>query len=824
MSDLRDAGRALRATPIVTAVAILSLALGIGANTAIFSIIDSLLLRSLPVRAPERLALVKQRPTDLYGSWTNPFWEQIRDRRRQIFETAFAFSSTRFDLASGGEADYVQGLWVSGDFFDGLGVQALLGRTLTDADDRRGGGPDGPVAVISYSYWQRRFGGAADALGKTIQLDRVPFTIVGVTPPGFFGPEVGRRFEVAIPIGAEPLVRGRDTALDKRSTWWLRVMVRLKDGQTLAAAEQALRGVQPQVREATIPQGWRPDNVARYLATPLVLHPASSGVSGLRQTYTQPIVAIMAVVVFVLLIACANIANLLLARAAARRHEFSVRLALGASRIRLARQLLVESLLLSGLGALLGLALARWGSGLLVRQLSTESRQVFLNVSIEWRVLAFTIAVAVATALLFGLVPALRASRAQPIDAIREHGRGAIGERRVSLGHVLVAGQIALSLVLIVGAGLFMRTFASLATLDLGFDRDPLLIVQVNAQKSHLAPDQRRDFYQRLADEVRTVPGVSAAVASLVTPVSGDTWNDNVVVENRPPLSGEAALSNANFVTPHWFAAYGTRLKAGRDIDVRDTLASTPIVVVNETFVRRFLGGGQAIGQRVRLPGGLKDTSPWMEIVGVVADAIYLSPREAIPPTMYMPLAQRPELPSFVSVTVRVASGAPMLAVRGVAEAIGRVDRDLALTFTPLRQNVDAALAQERMVAMLSGFFGALALLLAGLGLYGVMSYAVNRRRGEIGIRMALGASAGHVIGMILGRVGLLVSAGVIVGAGVAWWASRFVETLLWGLKPQDLTTLIGASFVLATVGALAGWLPARRAARIDPARVLRDE
>jgi predicted permease len=824
MSDLRDAWRALRATPIVTAVAILSLALGIGANTAIFSIIDSLLLRSLPVRAPERLALVKQRPTDLYGSWTNPFWEQIRDRRRQIFETAFAFSSTRFDLASGGEADYVQGLWVSGDFFDGLGVQALLGRTLTDADDRRGGGPDGPVAVISYSYWQRRFGGAADALGKTIQLDRVPFTIVGVTPPGFFGPEVGRRFEVAIPIGAEPLVRGRDTALDKRSTWWLRVMVRLKDGQTLAAAEQALRGVQPQVREATIPQGWRPDNVARYLATPLVLHPASSGVSGLRQTYTQPIVAIMAVVVFVLLIACANIANLLLARAAARRHEFSVRLALGASRIRLARQLLVESLLLSGLGALLGLALARWGSGLLVRQLSTGSRQVFLNVSIEWRVLAFTIAVAVATALLFGLVPALRASRAQPIDAIREHGRGAIGERRVSLGHVLVAGQVALSLVLIVGAGLFMRTFASLATLDLGFDRDPLLIVQVNAQKSHLAPDRRRDFYQRLADEVRTVPGVSTAVASLVTPVSGETWNDNVVVENRPPLSGEAALSNVNIVTPGWFAAYGTRLKAGRDIDVRDTLASTPIVVVNETFVRRFLGGGQAIGQRVRLPGGLKDTSPWMEIVGIVADAIYLSPREAIPPTMYMPLAQRPELPSFVSVTVRVASGAPMLAVRGVAEAIGRVDRDLALTFTPLKQNVDAALAQERMVAMLSGFFGALALLLAGLGLYGVMSYAVNRRRGEIGIRMALGASAGHVIGMILGRVGLLVSAGVIVGAGVAWWASRFVETLLWGLKPQDLTTLLGASFVLAAVGALAGWLPARRAARIDPARVLRDE
>jgi len=856
MSDLRDAYRALRAAPIVSGVAVLSLALGIGANTAIFSILNTLLLRTLPVQEPERLVMLAG------GSWTNPIWEEIRnrvygtrgheaadpreqtsegaarsvgvpasDRARRgagvpadpIFDGAFAWSGERFDLAGGGPTEFVDGIWASGRFFDVLGVPAILGRTFTEADDARGGGPEGPVAVISYRYWQRRLGGSADAIGRSLTLDRVPFTVIGVTPPGFFGIDVGSAFDVIVPIGVEPLLRGSESSLDRRGYWWLDVMARLKPGQTIDAATVALRGVQPQIREATLPGDWRPEWLERYLKDAFTLAPAATGESFLRRRYERPLLVLMGVVALVLLIACANIANLLLARAAARQHELSVRLALGASRARLGRQLFAESLALAGLGAGLGLWFARWGSELLVRQLSTQRSQVFLDLSLDWRVLGFTTAVAVATALLFGTLPAFRAARVQPSEAMNAQGRTLVGERRLGLGQLLVVVQVALSLVIVVGAGLFVRTFTALATLDPGFERHGILVVSVNAERSAVEPEGRAAFFERIREAVAVLPGVTHAACSVVTPVSGSTWQYTVEVESEPPRPENERGTHVNIVSPSWLATYGTRLLAGRDLDAADREGAPAVALVNEAFARRFTAGRNPIGRTVLRPSRPGQSTPPIEIVGLVQNAVYRSLRQEIPPTMYLPLAQTPDLRPAINVSVRAATGSPALLTRSIADAIGGLDRDVSLTFRTLADQIDASLTQERLIAMLSGFFGGLALLLAGIGLYGVTSYAVSRRRTEIGIRLALGANPAGVLGLVFSRVSLLVGLGVVAGGAISFWAARFAETLLFGLPPRDPATFAVAAVVLALVGAAAAWRPARRASRLDPARVLRE-
>jgi len=836
MTDLRFTLRALRATPVVTLVVILSLAFGVGANTAIFSLVNSLLLRSLPVERPEQLVSVE--PDDRSAWWTHPAWKEIHARRRTLFADALAFGSTRFNLSPRGQTDIVDGLIASGSYFDVLGVAPMLGRTFSDDDDRDGGGSHGPVAVLGHAFWQQRFNGTAEVIGRTLLVERVPFTIVGVMPPDFFGVEVGRRFDVAVPIGTDGLIRGKDTMVGRYGVAGLRVLARLKEGQTLAAAEQAFRGVQPQIREVTR----NPDAPAVYrdahYKRPFHLTSAALGTSMMRSTYRQPVLVAMAVVALVLLIACANIANLFLARAAARRHELGVRLALGASRWRLARQLLVEAMLLSGAGALAGLAVAQWGSRLLVRQLSTQMNTVFLDVHLDWRLLAFTTAVAVTAALLVGLAPALRASRADPMDALRGRGRGVTVERRVGLSSALVVGQVALSLVLVIGAGLFVRTFVSLLTLDVGFDRAPVLVVGLDARGSSVEPAQRGALFERVLEAVRGVPAVSRAAISNITPVSGMVTDFGVEVENgRPPTdlslvtpgSLPRDVSYINAITPGWFATYGTRLLEGRDFDARDRPGSPRVAIVNETFARRLLQGGRPVGRRFRSAFTRSgQPNPWMEVIGVAADATYVRLRDELPPTFYVPMAQwadhpTREFPAVMRLSVRAATGVPALLARDVANAIGRVDPTVSTTFVPLARQIDDSLVRERILAMLSGSFGALALLLAGLGLYGLMSYSVSRRRQEIGIRMALGAEAPDVVRMVLGRVLLLVGVGIAAGACGSLWASRYVEALLHGVTRDDPTTPILAGLVLVAVGAAAGWIPARRAARIDPARVLHD-
>ena len=815
-TELRDAWRSLRATPIVTAVAVLSLALGIGANTALFSILNGLVLKSLPVREPGALALL----TD--GDWTNPIWEEIRTRTPDLADGAFAWSAERFDLAERGETEPVDGAWVSGRMFEVLGVAAVRGRTITEADDVRGGGADGPVAVIGYNLWQRRYGGAEDVIGRRITVERVPFTIVGVLPEGFFGPEVGRALEVAIPIGAEPLVRGKDSFLDGRSTWWLNIMLRLKPGDTLEQATGRLRALQPQIRAATIPTNWPAAEQGRYLKDAFTLAEASSGSSWLRQRYVQPLTVILAVVGLVLLIACANIASLLLARAVARRHELSVRLALGASRWRLARQLIAESMLMAVGGAVLGLAFARWASQLLVSQLTALSGQVTIDLSLDWRVLGFTTAVTGATVLLFGLAPAFGVSVVSPQEALKEQGRGVAGDRRMTLRHALVVMQVALSLTLVVGAILFARTFTALVNREAGFDRDPVLIVSVNAARTNLPPEQRAEFYERLRQAAAAVPGVASASASFTSPVAAAGWNMGVAAPPESTLTPRQRMTWVNAVSPDWFSTFGMRLVAGRDIGPHDATGGPKVALVNRTFAGRFLKPGNPVGQEFH-PGGPFTTEGTYQVVGLVEDAIYRSIRAEMMPVIYIPLTQWDRPSPNITIAVRSAAAPPLTLARSVSAALTSQDGRVAVSSHSLTAQVGAALVQERLLATVSVFFGGLALLLAGLGLYGVTSYAVTSRRTEIGIRMALGADQSGVVRLVLRRVAWLVLIGVAVGAGLSLWATRFVATLLYGLQPRDPSTLVAAAGLLVVIGVLAGWAPARRAARTDPTIVLRE-
>jgi predicted permease len=814
--DWRDALRSLRATPVVTAVAVVSLALGIGANTALFSILNSLILKTLPVRDPGQLVVIDG------GSWTNPIWNAISPDRRRIFDDAFAWSTNRFDLSTHGETDFVEGAWASGGMFEVLGVHAMIGRTFTEADDDRGGGPDGPVAVISSGFWQRRLGGRPDVVGQRLTINRLPVTIVGVTPPEFFGVDVGRVADVTLPINTRALMPNGARVLDGRSTWWLEIMGRLKPGQTMEQTQAALRGAQPSIRAATLPSDWPAKDLAGYLKEPFELISAATGESNLRGGYEKPLKVILVVVGVVLVIACANIANLLLARAAARRREFSLRLALGASRLRLARQLLAESLVLGVGGALLGIGVAQLGSALLVRQLATPTSGVTLDLALDWRVLAFTAVVALATSLIFGLAPAAGVSGVAPHEALKAEARGVIGDRRWSLKNVLVIGQVALSLSLVVAAALFLRTFSALTTSDLGFTPDPLLTASLLAPPT-VAVGDRASYFERIRESAGAVPGVARASLSALTPIGTSRWNTRIEVPpGGPALSPRERTAWVNVVSPGWFATFGMRVVAGRDIDARDLKGSARVIVVNESFARRIFPDRPAVGQRVTTSLEGPESHAY-DVIGVVNDAVYQSVRAGFEPTVYVPLTQLGSPGPGVVLTVAAASGSPESLSHSVGRAISSVDTAAAFTIQPLGAQVRSSTRQARLVAILGGFFGGLALVLAALGLYGVTSYSVNRRRGEIGVRMALGANPAVILRLVMSRISWIMGAGVVMGAALSWWASQYVAALLFGLGPRDPATFATAAAALVIAGSLAGWLPARRAARMDPVSVLRE-
>jgi predicted permease len=820
-ADLRHGVRQIARNPGFTAVAVLTLALGIGANTALFSIFNSLILRPLPVRDPDRLALLSA------GSWSYPIWNEIRTRETELFDGTYAWSNQRFDLSAGGQAEPVDGAYVSGRFFDVLGVTAIRGRMLTPADD--GAAPDasrgaeGPVAVISHRLWRQRFAGVDDIVVRQLSVQRIPFTIVGVMPRGFFGADVGRMTDVMVPFAAEPLIRGPESRLAAKNSWWLQIMARLKPGQSLEQANAALRVIQTRITEGASRQ-----------IQPFTLVPAATGNSSLRNRFERPLLAMVVAVGLVLLVACANIASLVLARTLARRHEFSVRLALGSSRWRIARLLLIESLIVAVTGAAVGLAFASWSSALLVRQLSTWQSTVSLDLGLDWRVLAFTAALACLSALIAGVAPVLGLKTVAAGEALKESGRGIASGGRFSVRGTIVVVQIAVSFVLVVAAGLFLHTFASLNRLPLGFVPGPLLVAELNLQTGGGPAEQRNARVERLRDATAAVPGVRSAAVSSVRLFTGGGTSSGMIAINDGEMNRIRPSLWLNGTTPGWFQTMGMQLRSGRDFEIGDRVGSRPVAIVNETFVRRFMAGTpasapggapagkQPIGQTVRL--GFEPGTRY-EIVGVVGDSVYTTPREGMLATMYVAMAQRKpsEFWPTVLLTVNMA-GTRTTVERDVAEALRRTDPAIAFTFGTFDQLIEATVTQERLIALVSAFFGGLALLLAAVGLYGVVAHAVRARQKEIGLRIALGATPSSILRILFESVGLLIAAGLVLGVAGSLWAARFVEALLFQLAPRDPATFGGAAAVLIAVGVIAAWLPAHRAARIDPVAALRTD
>jgi putative ABC transport system permease protein len=817
LQDLRYAIRALRSSPGFAAVAILSLALGIGANTAIFSLIDSVILKTLAVAHPEQLLQVTMGKNQ---SFTNPIWEQLRDHQ-DVFSGIFAYGGGRFNLAAGGEARYAQGNFVAGQFFDTLGLHAALGRTLSMTDDKRG---CAGTAVLSYGFWQKEYGGRADVVGKSISLDNHPFEILGVVQPGFTGVDVGASKDVYVPICSERIIHGENSnMLDQRSSWWLRVIGRPKPGVSASQAEARLKTLARSVFEATVPPNWKPDQQGKYRKNSFDTLPAANGLSGLRRQYQQALLILMAIVGAVLLIACANVANLLLARSAARQREIAIRMALGSGRWRLMRQLLTESLVLSLTGAALGILFAQWGTRLLVGFLSSGGNQVFLDLTVDARVLGFTAAVAILTGLLFGLAPAWRGTRVNPQSAMKANARGVIEGSKFGLGKALVVLQVALSLMLVVGAGLMLTTFFKLEAVDAGFKPEQILLTSVDLRNGHYPKERRPAVYQEMLRHLRAIPGILSASDSTGTPISGSFWNEDLKIEGYTAKSQDDTLVYFNQVSDGYFETMGIKLVTGRDFNSRDTPESPRVAIINQTAAKRYFAGQNPIGRRYREDVGNKMSDP-VEIIGVVSDAKYGTLREEILPSAYVAAGQDANTRESVNFELRVAAGAPTSVVSAVKSAIAEVNRDVSLQFKSLAVQVDESLARERLLATLCGFFGALALLLAMIGLYGVMSYNVARRRNEIGIRMALGAEQSRVLRMVLREVAILIAAGLAIGLGAAIGTTRFVESFLYGMKPNDPWTLCSAAIVLALVAAIAGFLPARRASRLDPMTALREE
>jgi predicted permease len=804
--DLRYAWRVLARTPAFLGVAALSLALSIGANTAMFSFLNAVLLKALPVPEPHRLVIVA-RHVDQQGWDTNVFnYPMYRELARQMrsFSGTLAYLPIAINLTAGNSAERIQGELVSGSYFRVLGVHPAIGRLLTEDDD----GAEGSHAacVISYRLWQERFGGDPGVLSRPVLLNAKPFQIVGVSQPDFEGAALQSRHDMQVSMSMTELFMGEKR--DSRQWVWMQILGRLAPGVSRERAEAELQSVGKQLDAAKLAPSAGPG------VNPWKLTDGSQGVDWQREQLRDPVLVLMAAVALLLLIACANMGSLLLARAARRRPEIAMRLALGAARARIVGQLLAESLLLAGIGGALGWLLSLAMTRLLAAWLAAGSSGVVFRISPDARVLAFTVAVSLFACLLYGLLPAVQSSRAELLDALKGGPAGVF--TRPWARRALVAAQVSLSVVLLLGAGLLARTLRNLQTVDLGFQTDRVLMVTINPAMSGYDQNAARAFLSDLRERIRRLPGIASVTAATEAVLTGEMFAANVQVPGHAP-HGEEPNHFFNLVSPDYFRTLGTPLLLGRDFTDADRKGSPPVALVNQRFAAHYWPSGNPLGRHFRWGGGI-DT----EIVGVVGDARYQNVRDAAPVTVYLPLAQRP----FEEVTLMArTAGRPARLLPLVREQVRALDPKLpVIRLTTLTGQRDADLSRERVLGFLSGLFSVLALLLACIGIYGITAYSVSSRTHEVGIRLAMGARKRHVLGLFVREGVLLVAVGVAIGVPLALAATRVLAGLLYGLPPHDPVTFVACTALLALAGAAASLIPATRAAAQDPARALRHE
>jgi predicted permease len=831
LNDIRYAFRTFRKSPVFVAVAVLSLALGIGANTAIFTLIDQVLLRYLPVKDPQQLVLLWGRGSH-YGSnngqnkLSYPMYEDFRDKN-QVFSGMLCRDDEGFSLNFEGKTERVSGEVVSGTYFPVLGVGAALGRVFNVSDDQTPGGA--PYAVLSYRYWISRFAGDPRVIGKKLVLNGYPFTIVGVSQAGFEGTDPTRSPQVRIPIMMKLQVDGLGFYdFKNRRNRWVNVYGRMKPGVTMEQAKASLQPLMHQMLEMEVQEKdfakAAPETKQAFLKMWLDLLPASKGRSGLRNQFSNSLLVLMAIVALVLLIACANVANLLIARATARQKEIAVRLAMGASRGQIISQLLVESLLLSMAGGAAGLLLAVWIDETLVSFLPTRGANTLtISATPDWRILCFTLGISLLTGIIFGLIPALQATRPDLAPTLKDEVGAITSTSSIGLRKSLVVAQVTLSLLLLVGAGLFIRSLKNLKGIDPGFNSRNLLTFSIDAPLNGYKPERSRDIYRQIYEALNALPGVESASFAIMAVMEGNEWDSSVTVDSYHAKGGEWIDPHMNFLSPGYFKTMGVPILLGRDFRPSDQGKDAPkVCIINEKFAKQYFPEGRAVGHRIGM-GGDPGTKTDIEVVGIFRDMKYEGMRDEVPIEMVRPYEQL-DFTLGMNVYIRTARE-PEQMFSAARRAVQQIDATLPVVdMKTLEKQVDNSLVTERLVASLSSAFGLLATLLASIGLYGVMAYTVARRTREIGIRMALGAATGNVVWLVMKEVLVLVGIGVVLGLGASWGLTRYVVKQLYGIQPNDLTTIVLATLGITCVALAAGYVPARRATRVDPIRALRWE